>query len=257
MAARLPGKGALMELDYPMFVRVAHVFNILFISLMMRSGMEILSSFPKLYLNDHCRPGSEWLRLSRKKTPTDRPWSGLEEEGTFPVLVSLPGIGSGAPLALCGGNGLDADRGDLRCPAALRFPVAALGANQLGDLPAGLAGVGRVHELSPASRWQPVQRAPAVDILRRDLRPGPDSDRDWAGDVACIQRTLPLVPSLPWRQAGRPQRALHRVVPILRLPDCAHCHGDHQWRAKGICQDLPRLRSRQFLVGRVCGSSND
>ncbi len=80
-----------MELDYPLFVRVAHVFNILFISLMMRSGMEILSSFPKLYLNDHCRPGSEWLRLSRKKTPTDRPWISLEEEVTFPVLVSLPG----------------------------------------------------------------------------------------------------------------------------------------------------------------------
>ena len=68
VAASLPGIGVLMDLDYPLFVRVAHVFNILFISLMMRSGMEILSSFPKLYLNDHCRPGSEWLRLSRKRT---------------------------------------------------------------------------------------------------------------------------------------------------------------------------------------------
>src|SRR5450759_1959381 len=106
------------------------------------------------------------------------------------IATGQPRIGSGAPLALCGGHGLDADRGDLRGPAALRFPMAALGADQLGDLSAGLAGVGRVHELSPASRWQPVQRAPAVDILRRDLRPGPDSDRDWAGDVACIQRTL-------------------------------------------------------------------
>jgi len=80
-----------MELDYPLFVRVTHVFNVLFISLMMRSGLEILSSFPKLYLNEHCRPGSEWLRLSSKKTPTDRPWISLEEEVTFPVLLSLPG----------------------------------------------------------------------------------------------------------------------------------------------------------------------
>src|SRR5450759_3463745 len=43
------------------------------------------------------------------------------------IATGQPGIGSGAPLALCGGNGLDADRGDLRCAAALRFTVAALG----------------------------------------------------------------------------------------------------------------------------------
>ena len=60
-----------MDLGLPLFIRLAHVFNILLISLMMRSGLEILSSFPKLYLNEHCHPASEWLRLSRKKTPRD------------------------------------------------------------------------------------------------------------------------------------------------------------------------------------------
>jgi len=79
------------ELAFPLFVRLAHVFNILFLSLLLRSGMEILSSFPKLYLNDHCRPGSEWLRLSRVRTLTDRPWISLEEEVTFPAIVALPG----------------------------------------------------------------------------------------------------------------------------------------------------------------------
>src|SRR5487761_110668 len=167
------------------------------------------------------------------------------------IATGQGGIGTGAPLALCGGDGLDADRGDLRGPAALRFPVAAIGADQLGDLPASLADVGRIPELSPASRWQPLQPGPAVDVLRRDLHPGPDSDRDWAGDVACVQRTLSLVLKVPWRQAGRPQRSLHRLVPILRLPGWAHGHGDHQWRAEGICQDLPRFRSRQFLVGNL------
>jgi DMSO/TMAO reductase YedYZ molybdopterin-dependent catalytic subunit/thiosulfate reductase cytochrome b subunit len=81
----------LMHLGYPLFVRLTHGFNILFLSLMLRSGMEILSSFPKLYLNDHCRPGSEWLRLSSIRTPRDRPWISLEEEVTFPAVVSLPG----------------------------------------------------------------------------------------------------------------------------------------------------------------------
>src|SRR5450759_2177056 len=78
----------------------------------------------------------------------DRPGGGGDIPGVA-IAAGQGGIGSGAPLALCGGHGLDADRGDLRGPAALRFPMAALGADQLGDLSAGLAGVGRVHELSP------------------------------------------------------------------------------------------------------------
>lgn len=57
----------------------------------MRSGVQILSSLPKLYWNEHCTPGTEWLRLSRKRMPTDRLWISLDEEEAFPGLIALPG----------------------------------------------------------------------------------------------------------------------------------------------------------------------
>lgn len=58
---------------------------------MVRSGLEILSAHPKLYWRDDCRPGSEWLRFTRKKMPTDRLWTGADEETPFPSWIALPG----------------------------------------------------------------------------------------------------------------------------------------------------------------------
>ncbi len=58
---------------------------------MVRSGLEILSAHPKLYWRDDCRPGGEWLRLSRKKMPADRLWTGADEETSFSPLIALPG----------------------------------------------------------------------------------------------------------------------------------------------------------------------
>ncbi len=62
-----------MTLDFPLWLRGAHYFNLLFLSLSARSGLEILSAHPKLYWNDHCTPGTEWLRLTRKRMPADCP----------------------------------------------------------------------------------------------------------------------------------------------------------------------------------------
>ena len=54
------------------WIGISHYLNLLFVGFMVRSGLEIMSAHPKLYWRDDCRPGSEWLRLSRKKMPTDR-----------------------------------------------------------------------------------------------------------------------------------------------------------------------------------------
>ena len=48
-----------------------HGLNILFVTLLMRSGVEVLSSMPKLYWSDGCPPGREWLRLSGKNFGAD------------------------------------------------------------------------------------------------------------------------------------------------------------------------------------------
>jgi DMSO/TMAO reductase YedYZ molybdopterin-dependent catalytic subunit/thiosulfate reductase cytochrome b subunit len=52
------------SLDFPLWLRALHFCNLLFITLLIRSGLEILSAHPKLYWNDNCVPGSEWLNFA-------------------------------------------------------------------------------------------------------------------------------------------------------------------------------------------------
>ncbi|MGH9326324.1 MAG: molybdopterin-dependent oxidoreductase [Terriglobia bacterium] len=78
-------------LDFPWWLRITHFFNFLLISLLWRSGIEILSSHPKLYFNDDCRPGSEWLSFTRKKMPAHELWTSRDEEISLNSVVALPG----------------------------------------------------------------------------------------------------------------------------------------------------------------------
>lgn len=43
--------------DFSAAIRNTHYFNFVFLSLLVRSGIEILGGHPKLYWNDHCSPG--------------------------------------------------------------------------------------------------------------------------------------------------------------------------------------------------------
>ncbi len=81
----------MLPLDYPLWLRVTHFFNFLFLSLLVRSGLEVLSAHPRLYWNDHCTPGSEWLKFTKKRRLTDRLWTASDEETSFPPLIALPG----------------------------------------------------------------------------------------------------------------------------------------------------------------------
>jgi methionine sulfoxide reductase catalytic subunit len=77
--------------DFPFWIRFAHFINIIFITLLIRSGIEIFSALPKLYWHDHCRPGTEWIKFTRKKMPEDRLWISLDEEESFSSWIALPG----------------------------------------------------------------------------------------------------------------------------------------------------------------------
>ena len=90
----LDGFGAL---GFPLWVRLTHWFNVLFLLLLARSGLAILASHPKLYWNIHSRPGSEWLRFTRKELPSDRMWCSTDEEVAAPSWLALPG-GNGLGL---------------------------------------------------------------------------------------------------------------------------------------------------------------
>jgi methionine sulfoxide reductase catalytic subunit len=66
--------------DLSICLRFVHFINLIFITLLIISGIEILSSLPKLYFNDYARSGSEWIKFTRKQMPEDRMWISLDEE---------------------------------------------------------------------------------------------------------------------------------------------------------------------------------
>lgn len=80
-----------IALGFPAWVRVTHWFNFLFITMLVRSGLTILSEHPKLYWNTGCRPGSEWLKFTKKKMPADRLWTSSDEVEDFSPWIALPG----------------------------------------------------------------------------------------------------------------------------------------------------------------------
>jgi thiosulfate reductase cytochrome b subunit len=79
------------SIDFPFWLRFAHFINLIFITLLIRSGIEILSALPKLYFNDDAKPGSEWIKFTRKKMSEDKLWTSLEEEESFSSWIALPG----------------------------------------------------------------------------------------------------------------------------------------------------------------------
>lgn len=79
------------ELGFPLWVRLAHWFNFLFVALLVRSGIEILAAHPKLYWSDHSLPTQIWLKFTRQKLPADRLWTSADEEVDCPPWLGLPG----------------------------------------------------------------------------------------------------------------------------------------------------------------------
>jgi methionine sulfoxide reductase catalytic subunit len=76
---------------FPVWLRYAHFINLIFITLLIRSGIEILSALPKLYWKDHATPGTEWIKFTKKVMPKNRLWTSLDEEESFSPWIALPG----------------------------------------------------------------------------------------------------------------------------------------------------------------------
>jgi sulfoxide reductase catalytic subunit YedY len=76
--------------DFPAWVRATHWINVLLLGLLVRSGLQILGAYPRFYLDDHCQPGSEWLKFTGRKIPPGR-WTSLEQETEVPAWLGQPG----------------------------------------------------------------------------------------------------------------------------------------------------------------------
>jgi methionine sulfoxide reductase catalytic subunit len=76
---------------FPLWVRYGHFFNFLFVMLLIRSGLSILMDHPRLYFNDHCTPGSEWITFTPIEVPRDRLWTAKDDARYISPLVATPG----------------------------------------------------------------------------------------------------------------------------------------------------------------------
>src|SRR5579875_3410407 len=76
---------------FPAWVRYCHFFNFLFVMLLIRSGLSILVDHPRLYFNDGCAPGTEWIRFTPLKVPRDRVWTAKDDARYISPLVGTPG----------------------------------------------------------------------------------------------------------------------------------------------------------------------
>ena len=79
------------SMGLPMFIVITHYINLIFIVLLIRSGIQIVGAHPRLYWNDGCDPDSAWLNLVRKKVPKDKLYTSMDDEEPVPRLLALPG----------------------------------------------------------------------------------------------------------------------------------------------------------------------
>jgi DMSO/TMAO reductase YedYZ molybdopterin-dependent catalytic subunit/thiosulfate reductase cytochrome b subunit len=76
---------------FPLWIRYAHFFNFLFLMMLVRSGLSILMDHPRLYFNNDCTPGTEWIRFTPLRVPKDRVWTAKDDARYISPVFGLPG----------------------------------------------------------------------------------------------------------------------------------------------------------------------
>jgi len=83
---------------FPTWLRVQHFLNLLFMTFIIRSGIQVLADHPRLYWTRDCTPGSEWFRF-QMAVPTDRLWTAKDDSVSLPRWFGLPGLRHSIGLA--------------------------------------------------------------------------------------------------------------------------------------------------------------
>ena len=119
----------MITLNFLLWSRATHLFNLFFLLLLVRSGLEILSAHLRFYWNGRCTPRSEWLKFTKKRRPKDRLWITSNEESSFSSAIALRGyenLGPGWRRALSRLS-LPADRFSTRSDALCDARAATAG----------------------------------------------------------------------------------------------------------------------------------
>lgn len=86
---------------FPVWIRWCHFFNMIFLFMLVRSGISILMDHPRLYWNDHCTPGTEWIRFTPLHVPRDRIWTAKDDSRYISPVVATPGYRHTVGIARC------------------------------------------------------------------------------------------------------------------------------------------------------------
>lgn len=82
-----------MEFGFPWWLRVEHFLNIIFLSFLIRSGIEILGTYPKLYRSQHTVPGTAWAQFTIQRAAKHKYYTVGGEYDDYSPRLSLPGRG--------------------------------------------------------------------------------------------------------------------------------------------------------------------
>jgi DMSO/TMAO reductase YedYZ molybdopterin-dependent catalytic subunit/thiosulfate reductase cytochrome b subunit len=91
---------------YPLWLRILHFLNLIFMLFIIRAGIQILADHPRLQTDAGSEPGKEWLRLRGPvpadrmvQEPPERAWTAKDDAVTLPGWLGLPGLRHSIGLA--------------------------------------------------------------------------------------------------------------------------------------------------------------
>lgn len=82
---------AAIPLHFPGWLRLTHFINLLFLGLLIRSGIQIVAAHPRLYWRDSCNPDMAWLTLTRKNVPVGELYTSMDDELPVSPWLAQPG----------------------------------------------------------------------------------------------------------------------------------------------------------------------
>src|SRR5215470_4523666 len=107
--AQYPGEGSFqpaVTTGFPLWLRILHFLNLLFMLFIIRAGIQILADHPRLQTDAGSEPGREWVRLRGPvprdrmvQEPAERAWTAKDDAVTLPGWLGLPGLRHSIGLA--------------------------------------------------------------------------------------------------------------------------------------------------------------
>jgi methionine sulfoxide reductase catalytic subunit len=93
-----PASAPVVRSGFPVWLRWQHFLNLFFLMFIIRAGIQILASHPRLYWGRDSTPDTEWFRFQHE-VPKDRVWTAKNDAVALPGFVGLPGPRSSIGLA--------------------------------------------------------------------------------------------------------------------------------------------------------------